>query len=345
MLTPFPFDINIYFKYTYHNKKIKYVKRKYHHISRRTFTMTDNTMVQLSHLIDTSTHRAIVAEVKKIFSFHYPVKYFSAVNRSYGLVKNLYEGKFPNYKACNTEYHNLSHTLDAMLAAVRLIDGHNMERSLFPVHLTVNLLNAALLHDAGYIQEDSEHEGTGAKYTTFHVERSVQFLRNNHGVFKIYPDDITIIDNLIRCTGIMVKIEAIPFSTSEEKIAGCILGTADLLGQMSDRAYLEKLIFLYYEFKEAGIKGFDTEFELVRKTIDFYEFTKKRLAESYSDTYSFARSHFRERFAIDHNLYMEAIDRNIGYLHKIIEDGTTNFRHKLKRGRWVHTYQGTKSSS
>jgi hypothetical protein len=26
---------------------------------------------------------------------------------------------------------------------------------------------------------------------------------------------------------------------------GAILGTADLLGQMSDRAYLEKLLFLY----------------------------------------------------------------------------------------------------
>jgi hypothetical protein len=307
--------------------------------------MTYNTMVQLSHLIDTSTHRAIVAEVKKVFSYHYPVKYFSAVNRSYGLVKNLYEGKFPTYKACNTEYHNLSHTLDAMLAAIRLIDGHNMERLPFPVHLAVNLLNATLFHDTGYIQENTDHEGTGAKYTTFHVERSLQFMRNNHEAFKITPDDVSIIDNLIRCTGLMVKIESIPFSTPEEKTAGCILGTADLLGQMSDRAYLEKLIFLYYEFKEAGIKGFDTEFDLVRKTVDFYEFTKKRLAESYSNTYRYAQRHFSERFAIDHNLYMEAIDRHIGYLHKIIEDGTTNFRHKLKRGKWVHTCEGTTSGS
>lgn len=304
--------------------------------------MTYTEPIQISHLIDTSTHKVIVAEVKKIFSYHYPARYFSAINRSYRLVKNLHEGKFPGYKACNTEYHNLSHTLDAMLAAVRLVDGHNIETSHFPVHLAVNLLNATLLHDAGYIQEDSDHEGTGAKYTKFHVERSVQFLRKNHEAFTFTPDDVNIIANLIRCTGLMVRIETIPFSFPEEKLAGCILGAADLLGQMSDRAYLEKLIFLYYEFKEAGIEGFNTEFDLVRKTVDFYEFTKKRLAESYLNSFSYAQHHFKERFAIDCNLYMEAIDRHIGYLHKIIEDETTNFRHKLKRGKWVHTYPRAK---
>jgi len=300
--------------------------------------MTCNDIKQLSHLIDTSTHKASMTEVKRIFSYHYPARYFTAVSRSYRLVKNLYEGKIPGYRACNTQYHNLSHTLDAMLAAIRLVDGHNIETSPFPVHLVINLLNATLLHDTGYIQEDWDHDGTGAKYTSFHVERSIQFLRKNCEAYKITPDDVTVVANMIRCTGPMAKIETIQVSSPDEKLAGCILGTADLLGQMSGRTYLEKLIFLYYEFKEAGVKGFDTEFELVRKTVDFYELMKMRLAESYLNAYIYAQSHFRERFAIDHNLYMEAINRHIGFLHKIIEDDTTNFRHKLKRGKWVHTY-------
>jgi hypothetical protein len=303
--------------------------------------MTCNDAMQLSHLIDDSTPKTIMTEVKRIFSYHYAARYFTAVSRSYRLVKKLYEGKIPGYRACNTQYHNLSHTLDAMLTAIRLVDGHNIETSPFPVHLVINLLNATLLHDTGYIQEVWDYDGTGAKYTSVHVERSVQFLRKNCEEYKITPDDITVVANMIRCTGLMVNIETIQFSSPDEKLAGCILGTADLLGQMSDRTYLEKLIFLYYEFKEAGIHGFDTEFEIVRKTVDFYEFTKKRLAESYLNAYIYAQCHFRERFAIDHNLYMEAINRHIGFLHKIIEDDTTNFRHKLKRGKWVHTYQGT----
>ena len=31
-----------------------------------------------------------------------------------------------------------------------------------------------------------------------------------------------------------------------------MLGTADLIGQMADRYYLEKLLLLYEEFSEAG---------------------------------------------------------------------------------------------
>ena len=114
------------------------------------------------------------------------------------------------------------------------------------------------MHDTGYIQDDTDKEGTGAKYTTSHVERSVKFLQKNYKALEINPDDIMIYTDMIHCTGLMVRIEAVPFSSDEEKIAGCMLGTADLLGQMSDRAYLEKLLFLYYEFKEAGVKGFES---------------------------------------------------------------------------------------
>jgi hypothetical protein len=298
-------------------------------------------IVQLSQLVDISTHKAILEEVKRIFSYHYAAKYFRAVNRTYIIVKKLYGGGIRGYKACNTDYHNLSHVVDILLTVARLVDGYNSDNSPFPVHLAINLLNAALLHDAGYIQEEWDSEGTGAQYTSFHVERGVQFLKKTHEAFGITSEDVTIMSTLIRCTGFMVRIEKINFSSPEEKFAGCILGTADLLGQMSDRNYLEKLIFLFYEFKEAGLKGFNTEFDLIRKTIDFYETTKRRFVDTYLNAYSYAQNHFRKRFAIDHNLYMEAIDRHIGYLYTIIEDDTTNFRHKLKRGKWVHTYPRT----
>ena len=104
---------------------------------------------------------------------------------------------------------------------------------------------------------------------------------------------------------------------------------------MSDRAYLEKLIFLYYEFREAGIQGFDTEFDILKKTVDFYKMMKKQLVDTYMNTYVDVIYHFERRFRIDHNLYLEAIDNQIAYLHEIIKDESTNFRHKLKRGKWI----------
>lgn len=300
--------------------------------------MINVNTIQLSKLIASSAPDVIMKEVKRIFSYHYPSQYFRRIHHNYIMTKKLFDGKFPGYKACNTRYHDLSHTLEALLASVRLLDGYNIKNEPLSARLAEDLLNATLLHDTGYIQEDSDHAGTGAKYTAGHVERSIQFLKKNYEAFEIDQDDLEIFAELIQCTGLMVKLETVPFSSAEERLAGCILGTADLLGQMSDRRYLEKLIFLYYEFMEGDVKGFDTEFDLVRKTVDFYEGTKKRLSESYSNVYVFARDHFEKRFGIDSNLYMVAIERHMAYLHKIIGDGTTNFRHKLKRAAWVHTY-------
>jgi hypothetical protein len=297
--------------------------------------MSATKSIQLSNLIDSSTPGTIFLEVKKIFSYHYPKKNFVSVNKLFELIKDLFLGNLRGYRACNTEYHNFSHTIDALLAVTRLIDGYNLSNAPFDVRLAVNLLNAALLHDTGYLQESWDVEGTGAKYTSNHVERSEKFLLKNYRKFGIYMNDVKVITSLIRCTGLSVNLDTIQFNSPDERVAGCILGTSDLLGQMSDRAYLEKLLFLYYEFKEAGISGFNTEFDIIRKTIDFYDITMKRLNDAFINVMRYAQTHFRERFSFDMNLYLEAIDKQMAYLHKILDDDSTNFRHKLKRGKWI----------
>ncbi len=303
--------------------------------------MKKNNNIQLSSLVDTASPQNIYKEIKKIFYYHYPHKHFNTIRYACTIVSDLFNGRFPGYRACNTEYHNFSHTLDAILAATRLLDGYNLSNQPFPVRIARNLLIATLLHDAGYIQESDDTEGTGAKYTKVHVERSIAFLIKHHGMFDLDKDDITSIQKMILCTGITVKTDTIDFNSEEERFAGLILGSSDLLGQMSDRTYLEKLLFLYYEFKEAGIEGFNTEYDMIYKTVDFYELTKKRLSEENRGVSRYARVHFRSRYGIDRDLYMEAINRHIKYLHKIIEDDTTNFRRKLKRAPWIETYRGT----
>jgi len=292
--------------------------------------------VQLSQLMGNPTPKTIITEVKKIFCYHYPSGSFSDIYKNYLLIKKLFEGKFPGYKACNTEYHNFTHTIDILLATARLIDGYNIKNAPLPAQLAINLLNAALFHDTGYLQEKWNDEGTGAKYTSSHVKRSIQFLNKHQAAFKIDPDQIMTASNLILCTDLNVRFETITFSSPEEQLAGCILGTSDLLSQMSDREYLEKLLFLYYEFKEAGIEGFDIEFDIIKKTLGFYEFMKKRFSESYVNTYMYALYHFKKRFMLDQNLYIEAIERHIGYLLRIIDDDSTNFRHKLRRKTGMH---------
>jgi len=49
--------------------------------------------------------------------------------------------------------------------------------------------------------------------------------------------------------------------------------------------------------------------------------------------------YFRERYGVNRNLYIVAIDLQIAYLDKILSDEASNFRHKLKRGDQAKLHQ------
>jgi hypothetical protein len=288
-------------------------------------------IIQLPKLVDAGNPKILLKEIKDIIKKNYGLKSFNNFSNTFELIVKLFNGQFRNYKKCNTEYHDINHTMDVLLATARLMDGYNIGRAKLPENLGINLLAAALFHDTGYIQEEDDEEGTGAKYTKNHEARSKIFLEKNQELFMIKKEDVVIIGRLIECTTLQPDIKNLDFESLEEKEAGFMLGSADLLGQMADRKYLEKLLFLYYEFKEAGINDYKTEYDIIRKTIDFYTFTKKRLSDTFTGVYNYSKFHFRERYNIDKDLYIEAIDRQIDYLKTIIDDDTTNFRAKLKR--------------
>ena len=294
--------------------------------------MKKSKEVQLAEYINSGHSRAVMSHVKEIYSYYYPKKSFKEVSRCSKKIVKLFNGKFPGYKGCNTKYHNLQHTFEALIASVILVDGYSIAVQKLPPQLAKNLLLAALFHDTGYIQEKWDNDGTGAKHSESHVGRSIAFLVKHSDEFNISREDVSVISKIIRCTGINVSLKTIPFTCGEEEVAGWILGSADILGQMSDREYLERLLFLYNEFTEAGIPGYDTEFDIIRNTLDFYKTITKRLSVSFRSIYDYARYHFKHRIGIDKNLYIEAINRNIAYIEKIVEDSSTNFRHKLKRG-------------
>jgi hypothetical protein len=287
--------------------------------------------VQLSRLLKSTEPQQVISEVKKIFKYYYPGHLFSKILNSFKNIVNLFDGEFPGYQGCSTEYHNLGHTLETLLAAVRLADGYNLSGGNMKDGIMVDLILASLFHDTGYILEYGDNSGTGAKYTKNHIERSVNFVHNNRSILQLDAGEVAVISRMISCTGVHLHWKEIPFQSRDEEIAGAILGTADLLGQMADRFYLEKLHYLYMEFREGGIPGYETEFDIIQKTAYFYKNTIDRFSSELMNVYEYARVHFRARFGIDQNLYMEAITRQIKYLKNIIEDSSTNFRKKLKR--------------
>ena len=287
--------------------------------------------LQLARIVDSHDFPRVVEEIGRIFTYHYSAEAALGLQLAYERVRALFAGEFPGYRACLSGYHDFRHTMDIVLAAARLLDGCNLERPFLSEGLAANLLVAAFLHDTGYVQPEWDTEGTGAKYSQDHEERSIAFLTEHAELFEIDPDALPVLTRLVEATDLKQDFSAIAFAEDQERLAGAILGSADLLGQMADREYLEKLLFLYYEFREAGVPGYSTEFDILRKTHDFYSVIRRRLEESYLGVYAAVRAHFRERHGVDENLYMVAIDRQMRYLETIIEDASSNFRSKLKR--------------
>lgn len=168
-------------------------------------------------------------------------------------VENFFNGRYPEYQAIDTAYHDISHTLQATLCLVELI--HNWQVSDASPRLTENDfcrgLVAILFHDIGYLKKAGDLEGSGAKYTHLHERRSCEFARRFLERAGWTDDDIRFVENLISSTGPRVDVSRIEFRSKVERLLGQAVCTADYIGQMSDPRYPDRLEDLFKEFVES----------------------------------------------------------------------------------------------
>ena len=286
---------------------------------------------QLADLLDHENLVQVEESISSLLRFWYPEPVIVSFSGVFHHVVSLFQGKLAGYQACNTDYHNLKHTIDVLVATVRLIDGRNLGADPLDAALARDLVQAALLHDVGYIQKTEDTEGTGAKYTKTHVGRGVAYTDTYQKELQVAPERVPIVGRLIWGTDLAVSWEKIGFADPLEDQAASYLATGDLLGQMADRTYLEKLLFLYYEFREAGFSDYRSEFDMLKKTMGFYQVIQNRLDSVLGSAYNLAAVHFKYRFGISENLYLSSIERQKNYLQSIIDDTSSNFRKKLKR--------------
>lgn len=284
-----------------------------------------------AQLVDMSSPAAVFAEVRHLAGLMGGIIDINRLEMVFNKTCDLYEGKHPGYRACNTLYHDLRHTTDVFLALARLLHGSYAEGDLLvPVEANMALIST-LLHDTGYIQKSGDRKGTGGKYTLTHVSRSVTFLKNFLPRYDFNEHEIELCESFVLRTCISTEVCDERFPTRSSHQLGKMMGTADLLGQLADRIYLEKLLFLYREFREANIVGYSNELELLNCTIGFYNMMEIRLTENLSNVRRYMRSHFRQRWGIDRDLYQEAIDRNLEFLQKLLKLHRKDYRSKLKR--------------
>jgi hypothetical protein len=307
--------------------------------------MTLSSSDRTKALILVSNVDASLEEIRKIAGCFLPEADVDLFDRIFQDIRLLFKGEYPGYRSSNTKYHDFEHTLSVTLATARLVHGCTVDGWTFEQRDILLTLIAALLHDVGLIQEQDDVEGSGAKYTVGHEDRSIAFLKEYLPDKGFAPEEMNACANFIRCTILSLPPADIPFVSSKNRKLGYIVGTADLLAQMADRFYLEKLLLLYKEFEEARLPGFDSELELLQKTRDFFDIVaQKRLNEDLGGVCRHMRAHFRDWMSIDADLYSESITNHITYLEALTEkcgNSLDCYLENLRRGGIVEKSQKT----
>lgn len=272
---------------------------------------------------------AVRAAVTGLFRELYDRVAGRALERAFADIERLYHGDHPDYCACDTQYHDIQHVLDVTLAMARLMDGYERDRvdasPLGPQVFQLGVI-AALFHDFGYLRRrgDRRHR-YGAEYTLVHVSRGARFLRRyltRLGMGR-YAETAA---ELLHYTGYERAPGTLRVADPLLRRLGHMLGTADIIAQMSDRCYLEKCRDrLYPEFVLGGLARrelpggraqvvFRSGDDLVRKTPGFYRNATKRLDIDLACAYEYAQRHFGGQ-----NLYLEEMQKNVRFARVVAQ--------------------------
>ena len=280
-------------------------------------------------ILPVTTHNptAVEVQVQATYLDMFPRGDLPFVPRVFGLAIECFTGHYADYQAVDARYHDFEHTLQGTLCMARLLHARHRANGHLP--LTERLFQLGiigiLLHDTGYLKKRDDTEGTGAKYTTTHVNRSAEFAAQLLGKRGFSPADIAAVQSMIRCTGVDAVLSRIPFPGEQEKMVGQALATADLLGQMAADDYVDKLPILYTEFAEAarhdgGHAAFIAKFkgadDLLRRTPAFwYEFVLPKLERDFGGLHRFLNEPYPE----GPNEYVRRIEANMERIRQLFD--------------------------
>lgn len=246
-----------------------------------------------------------------------PVAATPLIDKIVPLVADLFEGRHPDYQAIDLEYHSFQHTLLAAWCFIELSSGHQRNAIQPPLRLRDFELGfaATMLHDSGYLKLRSDTDGTGAKYTLSHILRSCAIAASVLPEMGCHLEEIDGVLGAIRCTGPASKIGMLNFRNDAERLIGCMVATADYLGQMADPRYVDKLAALFNEFEEANDynhvpaekRMFTSVENLILKTPDFWNnFVLPMLNRDYQGVYRWLKPPDEAA-----NPYIQAVENNL----------------------------------
>jgi len=279
--------------------------------------------------VDMTDPAAVTDEVCGILGGRFPDINETLIRQAFGDIVDAFWGRYPKLLVCDTPYHDLRHSLGTALLMARMVDGFEAARDTGTPALGVDkgtlAVLLALYHDIGFLRRDTESNINGAHLINVHEQRGVDFMRSYlaRGPLARFADHA----GLIHATNFNMPLaEALADLPPEFHVIGKMLGTADLVSQISGRYYLERCRdFLFREFVIAGadrtvtasgesIVLFATPDDLLRKTPEFYEhLAKKRLEGDFEHIYRCVAAHFG-----GDDPYQRAMQQNLHFLNELI---------------------------
>lgn len=186
-------------------------------------------------------------------------------------------------------YHNIEHTILVSLVGQEVLRGKHIREGGVSCEDWLHFIIALLCHDIGYIkgvcQQDKEDESlyatgledimllldcgsTDASLTPFHVDRGKLFISERFGKHNLI--DAQVIQRYIELTRFPVPLDE---EHSDTINYPGLVRAADLIGQLSDPRYLQKIPALFYEFEETGVNkslGYSNPGDLRKNYPNFY---------------------------------------------------------------------------
>lgn len=289
--------------------------------------MIDRPAAALGNITDSEEVEAQVCDIVRTFA---PGHDLGRVEATFALLRRAFAGDLPGYGSLQTLYHNTMHTNEVVLCSARMLHGLHLADKGLDGELIDAALIGALLHDSGYLMRDEENVGTGAQFTAEHVNRGVDFARRHLGYLPESLLATTV--KVIQMTDHHKDPERVKFDNPQQQLAAHATATADLVAQMANREYLERLLLLYFEFREAGLGGFGDIHDLLENTANFYRMTRARLDNALHGLAVHLKRHFAAQRGEERNFYYESIDRNLAYLERLVNEERARRLDMLRRG-------------
>lgn len=283
----------------------------------------------VTNTVQVSSPEAVRRAVRELYAQAWPYFDFTPLDTAFTDFERLFRGQYPGYHGCDTAYHDIQHSLDGTLAAARLCVSydqlHQAPDRIGPERAMLCVV-CALFHDSGYIREinDTRHRN-GAELTRNHVSRSATFLARYLRTLGMAAW-IPVATQIVHFTGYEMRFDQIHLDSPLDRITGYLLGTADLIAQMSDRCYLEKCRDrLYPEFILAGIAvskndegepvmRYNSGLDILRSTPEFVNGIRRtHLDGEFGGVYRVLEALFGGR-----NPYIEAIEAHLHFLDEVL---------------------------